>query len=107
MFRALSSVLAILVNANRASKVGSRSRCSAVGSSARSFISARTAEVTGKDEEKTCEGFTDIKIRARVCAAVLAAVSSEGSWMTGTLEDEADAPVVVSYIWRRSFTAPC
>lgn len=79
VFRALSSVLAIFVNARSASNVGSRFRCSALGSSARSFIRARMAEVTGRVEEKTWEGFTEMRMRERVCAAVLAARSSEGS----------------------------
>lgn len=57
---------------------------------------ARIAEVTGRVEEKTWEGFTEIRMRDRVWAAVLAAVSSEGSWIVGTLEVDVEAPVVVS-----------
>lgn len=57
---------------------------------------ARIAEVTGRVEEKTWEGFTEMRMRERVCAAVLATVSSDGSWMVGTLDVDAEAPVVVS-----------
>lgn len=96
VFRALSSVLAMFVNASKASNVARRFRCSALGSSARSFMSARIAEVTGRVEEKTWEGFTEMRMRERVCAAVLAAVSSEGSRMIGTLGEVVEAPVVLS-----------